>query len=210
VRPNRRGHDDPPDAAECANLATSYVNLEGFHAERHKEFGTAAIVEGRIDSRRLALIWTLDTDRRWKQVQATPPGMPQQIGGLARPGGNRFAANAARWVEAQRAGDCARVFRLSNTANPLITQDGDNRKRFCERFRTARRTPASLSFQLARSRSAKPDDLGGTPNFRFFGIATAGGGYWTIISTTLPPALAPGEHVEDSVLDYYPNREPAG
>lgn len=210
VRPGRRDYDDPPDADECASLASSYVNLEGFHADKQREFGTAALAEGRIASRRTALVWTLDTDRRWKQVQATPPGIPEQIGGLARPGGNRFAANAARWVEALRSGNCRRAFRLSNSANPLVTQEGDDRARFCRRFAEARRLPVSLSAQLARSPGAKPVDLGGTPNFRFFGIETAGGGHWTIISTTLPPGLPPGDHVEDSVLDYYPNRQPEG
>jgi hypothetical protein len=210
VRPPGRGTDDPPDAEECANLAGSYVHLEDFKAEKTREYGTAAIVDGRIAGQRMALVWTVDVDRRWKQVQATPPGAAQQIGGVARPGGNRFAEHARQWVEAQRSGDCRKAFPLFNSASPFVTQDENDRRRFCDRFERGRRVATTLSYALAHSPAAKPVELGVTPNFAFYALATTGGGYWTVIMSTLPPALPVGGHLEDSVLDYYPNRRPKG
>jgi hypothetical protein len=210
VRPPGRGTDDKPDAEECANLAASYIHLEDFKAEKTREFGTAAIVEGRIAGQRIALVWTLDLDGRWKQVQATPPGAAPQIDGVARPGGNKFAENARQWVEAERSGDCRNAFRLFNSASPFVTQDEDDRRPFCDRFERGRRVSTTLSYALARSPAAKPVQLGTTPNFAFYALETTGGGYWTVIMSTLPPALPPSGHVEDSVLDYYPNRRPKG
>lgn len=210
VRPPGRDTDDRPDARECAQLAQTYVQLAGLKAERTREYGTAAIVEGRIDGQRVALVWTLDVDRRWKQVQATPRGVPEQIDGVERPGGNQFDRHASQWVEAQRAGDCRRVFRLFNPASSFVIQEDNDPKRFCRRYERGRRVPTTLSYALSRSPSAKPAKLGETPNFAFYGLATAGGGYWTVIMSTQPPLLPPGGHVDDSVLDYYPNRRPGG
>ena len=208
VRPPGRDTDDRPDADECAELAQSYVQLAGLKIEKSREYGPVAVVEGRIDGQRVALIWTLDVDRRWKQVQATPRGVPEQIGGVERPGGHQFGPHVEQWVKAQRAGDCRRVFRLFNTAATFVIQDQNDPTRFCRRYRRARRVPTTLSYALERSPDAKPVKLGETPMFAFYGLATTGGGYWTVIMSTLPALLPPGGHDEDSVLDYYPNRRP--
>ena len=210
VRPRGKKPDDPPDAQECENLGQSYVRLQDFKANRARQFGTAvALVEGNIEARVVELIFTLDFDGRWKQVVATPPGASPQLGNqpVQR---NSFAKNAAAWVEAQRRGDCRTIFRLYNSASTFIAQDDNDRGRFCQRFERGRSAPQSLPAQLARSPGAKPVDLGGTPDFHFFGLATAGGGYWTVISSTLPPGLPAFGHAQDSILDYYPNRRPAG
>ena len=206
VRPPGRDTDDRPDADECAQLAQSYVQLSGLKLDKSREYGPAAVVEGRIDGQRVALIWTLDVDRHWKQVQATPRGVPEQIGGVERPGGHEFDQHVREWVDAQRRGDCRTVFRLFNTAATFVIQDQNDPKRFCARYRRGRRIPTTLSYALSRSPGAKPVKLGETPMFAFYGLATSGGGYWTVIMSTLPALLPPGGHAEDSVLDYYPNR----
>ena len=208
VRPAGRGTDDPPDAAECQNLARSYVHVEGFRSERHQQFGsTGAVVEGTIAQQRVALVWTLDVDRRWKQVQATPPGAREQVRQPKRP--SQFVQHAREWVDAQRRGDCRRVHRLFNVASPFVSGEQADARRFCSRYAEGRRNRQTLPAQLERSPAARPVDLGGTPDFHFFGVETRGGGYWTIVMATLPPSLPPAGHVEDSVLDYYPNRRPA-
>ena len=203
VRPARRGTDDPPDARECRNLGLSYTRLEGFEAARSKVFGSAALVEGDIGGQLVVLVWTLDLDGSWKQVQASPPGVQPQLRGH-RQTRDRYDANAAAWVRAMRAGDCRRVFRLLNPASPLVGPRDDEGE-FCSRFRAARADPARLPAQLAQAPAAKPIDLGGTPDFHFYALDTGRGRRWTVILSTLPPGLPAGVHVQDSVLDYYPS-----
>lgn len=203
VRPRGKGPDDPPDAEECRNLGFSYTALADFKADRMKVFGTAAIVEGTVDGRFIALIWTLDVDGRWVQVQAAPAIDPQIRVTQPRPE-QRFAENAAAFVAAQRAGDCRRVFRLLNPGSPFVTQSRDDPKRFCRLFREARDSPDRLAAQLRSAPGAKPVDMGGTRDIHFFRVDTGGGRRWTLIMLTLPASLPSGDHVQDSVLDYYP------
>jgi hypothetical protein len=209
VRAAGRGFDDPPDAAECSNLGTSYTQLMGFEAERTKLFGeTAAIVEGNIAGQLLVLVWVVDVDGRWKQVQVSQAGINPQINGEPRPGGDRFARHAAEWVEAMRAGDCRRVFRLLNSASPFLAQKPEDVRGFCTRFRESLDRPDRLAAQLDAAPGAKPIDAGGTRDFHFFRLDTGGGKHWTVIMSTLPPALPKEGHEEDSVLDYYRTAPP--
>lgn len=209
VRPPDRDADDPPDAEECRNLGQAYTRLVDFKADRTKVFGSAAIVEGRIDGQLVALVWVVDVDGRWKQVQATPPGISPQIEGPPRPQ-TSYEANAREFVAAMRAGDCGKVFRLLNPATPFLESESEPEGSFCTRFRRSFREPERLAAQLARAPDARPVDLGGTPDFHFYRLDTGGDRHWTLIMSTRPPALPAGEHVEDSVLDYYPTGEPEG
>lgn len=207
VRAQGRGPDDPPDAAECRNLGQSYAALADFKSRRIKLFGTAALVEGNVDGRFIVLVWMLDVDGRWVQVQAAP-GIDPQIRSRKRPQ-ESFAKNAAEFVAAQRDGDCRRVFRLLNSAAPFVVQSENDAGRFCRLFRESRDSPERLSAQLARAPGAKPVDMGGTKDLHFFRVDTGGGRRWTLIMSTLPMTLPAGGHVQDSVLDYYPTA-PAG
>ena len=204
VRPPGKGPDDPPDAAECRNLGNTYTRLMGFKPTGSKVFGSAAIVEGTVDGRFIALIWTLDFDGRWVQVQSIP-GIDPQIRAAApeRPG-NRFVANARAFVEAQRKADCRAIFRLLNPGSPFVAQSPDAGA-FCKRFRESSNSPERLSAQLAQAPDAKPVDLGGTADLRFFRLDTGRGRRWTLISSTLPRELPAEGHANDSVLDYFPN-----
>ena len=202
VRPPGRDTADPPDAAECRGLGEAYTQLSGFEAEKMKRFGSAAIVQGRVDGRFVALVWTLDVDGRWKQVQAMPPGTDPQIGGPPRLQ-TKFAQNAARWVDAMRAGDCRKAFRLLHPMSPYVGADGA--AGFCKRFEASRRDPARLPAQLAQAPAAKPVDLGGTRDLHFFRLDTGRGRSWVVITATLPRAVpAPRGALDESVLDYYP------
>ena len=203
VRPSGKGPDDAPDAAECRNLGASYTLLAGFKSRRLKVFGTAAIVEGDVEGRFMALIWTLDVDGRWTHVQTVPAIDPQVRLSRPRPD-NRFAANAAAFVKAQRAGDCREVFRLLNSGSPFVAEGGGVAA-FCKRYRESRDAPERLSAQLAQAPEAKPVDLGGTQDLHFFRVDTGSGRRWTLIMSTLPPAVPAAGHAQDSVLDYYPN-----
>jgi hypothetical protein len=207
VRAAGRGPDDPPDAAECRALGFSYTRLMGFEAERTKLFGGAALVEGKIAGQLMALVWVVDVDGEWKQVQATPPGLIPQIDSHTRVGA-RFERNAAAWVKAMREGDCREVFRLLNPASPFVADRPKDVGGFCTRFREARAKPDRLAYQLARAPGARPIDLGGTRDFHFFRLDTGGGRSWTLILNTLPPALNAAGHAEDSVLDYYRTAAP--
>jgi hypothetical protein len=203
VRPHEKGPNDKPDDAECQNLGVTYTKLMGFKTTRMKVFGSAAIVEGTVDGRFTVLVWTLDPDGRWAQVQAVP-GIDPQIRSPKRPQDD-FARHVAAWVAAQKAGDCPKVFRLFNTASPFVEQSGDDVGAFCRRYQLSRASPERLSSQLAAAPNAKPVDLGGTANLHFFGLDTGRGRHWTLIMSTLPAALPVTTHLEDSVLDYYPN-----
>lgn len=203
VRPAGKGPDDPPDAAECRNLGNTYTALAGFTSTRQKVFGSAALVEGTVDGRYVALVWTLDFDGRWVQVQSIP-GIDPQIRASAQRPGNQFVPNAAAFVKAQRAGNCREVFRLLNPGSPFVAQSNDAAA-FCKRFREARNTPDRLSAQLAQAPNAEPVDLGGTADIHFFRVDTGRGRRWTLISASLPPALPAAGHAPDSVLDYFPN-----
>jgi hypothetical protein len=209
VRPAGRGPDDPPDAAECRALGSSYTRLMGFEAERTKLFGSAALVEGKLAGQLMALVWVVDVDGEWKQVQATPPGLIPQLESQAR-AGNRFEQNAAAWVRAMREGNCREVFRLLNTASPFVAERPKDVRGFCGRFREARAKPDRLGYQLARAPAAEPIDLGGTRDFHFFRLDTGGGRSWTVIMNTLPAAVDAAGHAEDSVLDYYRTAPPEG
>lgn len=203
VRPPGKGRDDPPDAAECRNLGNTYTRLLGFRRTRLKVFGPAAIVEGNVDGRFVALVWTLDVDGEWTQVQTIPGIDPQLRVATERPD-NRFAANAAAFVDAQRAGDCRRVFRLLNSGSPFVARAADA-PAFCKRFAESTDAPERLSAQLEQAPGARPVDLGGTQDLHFFKVDTGQGRSWTLIMSTLPPALPAAGHAQDSVLDYFPN-----
>jgi hypothetical protein len=203
VRPPGKGRDDAPDAAECRNLGVSYTRLLGFKHTRIKVFGPAAIVEGTVDGPFVALIWTLDVDGEWTQVQSLPGIDPQIKPNSPRPD-NRFAANAAAFVDAQRTGDCREVFRLLNSGSPFVARAADAAA-FCKRFEQSSNAPSRLSAQLAQAPEAKPVDLGGTRDLHFFRVDTAKGRSWTLIMSTLPTTLPAAGHAQDSVLDYFPN-----
>ena len=208
VRAAGRGYDDPPDGAECRNLGFSYTRLMGFEAGRTKLFGeTAAIVQGNLAGQLIALIWVVDVDGRWKQVQATQTGINPQIGGQPRPD-NRFAPHVEEWVAAMRAGDCRRVFRLLNPASPFLADRPGDARGFCTRFRESLGRPDRLAAQLKAAPGAKPVDMGGTRDFHFFRLDTGGGKHWTVILSTLPPAPPSEGHEDDSVLDYYRTAPP--
>lgn len=207
VRPPGRKPDDPPDAEECRNLGAAYTQLADFKAERTEVYGNAAVVEGRIDSQLMALVWVVDVDGRWKQVQATPPNVQPQIGQRPAPG-NRFVPNAEAFVRAMRAGDCRGAFRLLNPAAPFV--QNETRGSFCKRFDRSFRQPGRFATQLTEAPGAEPVDLGGTRDFRFFEVDTGRGRRWVLILNTLPPALPPGGHADYSVLDYYPTGELEG
>jgi hypothetical protein len=203
VRPQGKGPDDEPDEAECQTLGETYTKLMDFKVTRMKVFGRAALVEGNVDGRFTPLVWTLDTDGRWAQVQAIP-GIEPQLTVPQRPQ-NRFAEHAAAWVTAQRAGDCRKVFRLFSPGSPFVTDAGDDANAFCRRYQQGRSEPQRLSAQLAQAPGAKPVDMGGTADLHFFGIDTGQGRRWTLIMSTLPRELPAAGHLDDSVLDYYPN-----
>jgi hypothetical protein len=209
VRPPGRKYDDPPDAQECRNLGTAYTRLEGLTTDRLEVYGSAAIVEGKMDGRVVAQVWLVDVDGRWKQVQSSPPGIAPQIDGTPRPS-DRFEANAAAFVEAMRSGDCRTVFRLLNVASPFLESEAEPAGSFCTRFRRSFRAPGRLAAQLEAAPDAKPVDMGGTSDFHFYRLDTGGDRHWTLILNTLPPALPPAGHAQDSILDYYPTGDPEG
>jgi hypothetical protein len=206
VRAPGRAPDDPPTADECRNLGNAYTRLAGFEAQRTRVFGNAAVVEGQRDAQLMALVWVVDVDGRWKQVQATPPGTSPQIDAPPRPQ-DRYGPNAEAFTAAMRAGDCRKAYRLLNPASPFLENETEPAGAFCSRFRRSFRAPERLAGQLAAAPDAKPVDLGGTPDFRFFRLDTGRDRHWTLILSTLPPALPAGEHLDDSVLDYYPTGE---
>jgi hypothetical protein len=208
VRAAGRTADDPPDAAECRNLGLSYTRLSAFKADRTRVFGTAALVEGNVDGRLMALVWVIDVDGRWKQVQATPPSIEPQLRGPP-PANDRFAPNAAAWVAAMRAGDCRRVFRLLNAASPFVAADGrETPGAFCTRFRRSAGDPERLQAQLRQAPSAKPVDMGGTGDFRFYRLDAGRGRHWTVIMSSIGPNVPVPGHEQDAVLDYYRTAPP--
>jgi hypothetical protein len=205
VRPPGRGVDDPPDAAECRSLGQAYTRLAGFEAERTKVFGSAAIVEGQRDGQLMVLVWVVDVDGRWKQVQATPPSTGPQINVPAQAETNdRFGRSARAFTAAMRAGDCPAVFRLLNPASPFLESPAEDARSFCPRFQRSFRTPERLAGQLVQAPDAEPVDLGGTSDFHFYGLDTGRDRHWTLILNTQPAALPPAGHADHSVLDYYP------
>ena len=207
IRPPGKGPEDPPDSAECSARGASLTALLDFKSKRMKVIGPAAIVEGTVDGRFFVLVWVLDVDGRWVQVQALPGSDPQiRSQQKLQP---RFVPNAAAFVEAQRAGDCRRIFRLLSPAAPFVTSAQDDAGRYCQTFRETRNAPQRLATQLARAPGAKPVDVGGTKDLHFFTVDTGGGRRWILILATLPTGVLPGAHVDDSVLDYYPTA-PAG
>ena len=207
VRPPGKGPDDKPDAEECRNLGISYTRLFGFKVTRTKVFGSAAIVEGTVDGPFIVLIWTLEGDR-WTQVQAVPGIDPQVRPTEPRPS-DEFDKHAAEFVVAQRKGDCRAVFRLLNSGSPFVSR-ANNPEAFCELYRESQRSPERLAAQLAEAPEAKPVDMGGTRDLHFYRVDTGKGRTWTLILSTLPEALPPAGHVQDSVLDYYVNSKGNG
>ena len=203
VRPPGKGPDDPPDAAECRNLGNSYTRLLGFKSKRSRVFGSAAVVEGDVEGRFVALVWTLDFDGRWVQVQSIP-GIPPQVRTPTERPNNRFAANAAAFLKAQVERDCRAVFRLLNSGSPFVARADDPRS-FCKLYRESSDDPSRLSAQLRQTPNARPEDLGGTQDLHFFRVDTGRGRRWTLIMSTLPSTLPVGGHAQDSVLDYFPN-----
>ena len=216
ARQRARGAGPTPGPAECAQLDRFLNPLASFVPGASQEFGTAAVVDGTLNGAVATTLWVLDADRRWR-IDPTAYVYPTQAdpdvhsAGTAPRPGNRFAANAAAWVAAWRARDCAAVFRLTDPFSAFLAPAEGT---------AGAGTPDGLcavvgdSFAgdgfgavLAANPVAVPQPLGAVDQYGFSLLRGGDGSLLTVVSVvraTNVSAAQRAAHDEDGVFDVYP------
>jgi hypothetical protein len=169
-----------PSARNCQAIQGTLDFLHRFDPGDSAEFGTAALIDGTVGGKQVALPAALDQTKRFKLTGINEK--KAQIGTEAAPEIN-FEAPAAALVKALRDDDCTAAHASFATISRLAYA---NLKQFCSVFEDNFMTdPSDLGARLQADPAAKPVDLGGTRNAHFFGLATSPAGYRTIFVGTV-------------------------
>jgi hypothetical protein len=186
-----------PDEDECAELEKFLNPLTAFRPGAYEEFGTAAVVDGRIDDAVATTVWVLDADRRWRidptaYVYPTPEDPDVHSVGTAPRPGNRFEENAKEWVEAWRAGECADAYRLTDPFSAFVADNGGSEEGFC-RLVTQSFSGDGIGRMLAANPSAEPEFLGAVDQYGFSLLRSIDGSLFTIVSIVQATNASPAE-----------------
>lgn len=180
-----------PNPRNCNALRGLIGRLRRMKASRSVEFGTAAVVDGAIGGREIAIEAVLDQRRSFRLTGLSVPR--HQVGTKPRTGVD-FKRPASAFVTALRAGDCKAARAV---VDPVSRLAYGSEQQFCSAFDAVYMArPAGLGARLQADPGAELIDLGGTRDLRFFGLATRPAGYRTIVVGTLPNGAS---RVTDSV-----------
>jgi hypothetical protein len=200
----------PGSGRECR--ATNLRDFTGFRAQKRREFGTAAVVDGRTNRHsQISLIFVLDSDRRWR-VLPTSPVVPsgrdpdiRQASSKPRDD-DRFDANAQAFVKGFQDRDCAGIWRSLSAVSGLVTVRGNNQADFCRDLNRSYSARGTFPNLVLQSRDAKPQRLGETSDNAFYALKLAGGNVFTLVLSTDPANLTAAQkrgHPNDGVVNYY-------
>jgi hypothetical protein len=200
----------PLTRRECRVLEGNLqANLSGFHASATSQFGTAGLADAEAGGRNQAVVFALDTDRRWKFVFAI--SAKKQIG-TAPADSNGFDRSASGFVNAVRARNCNAVYALMSVSSPdYRSAQGDKRTLCRSLLRPLAKT--TVSAELRSDRSAAPRRMGATQDFAFYGLRLRSGRFETVVMITQPSGAPPQQLTGKSrygFLEAYVAREPRG
>jgi hypothetical protein len=167
-------------ARNCQAIQGTLDVLARFEPSDSAEFGTAALIDGTVGGKGIALTAALDQTKHFKLTGITEK--KAQIGTEPAPEVN-FEAPAEALVRALRDDDCTSAHASFATISRLAYAD---LKQFCSVFEdNFMADPSGLGARLQADPTAEPVDLGGTRNAHFFGLATSPAGYRTIFVGTV-------------------------
>jgi hypothetical protein len=167
-------------ARNCQAIQGTLDVLHGFESSDSAEFATAALIDGTLDGKEIALTAALDQTKHFKLT-----GIREKKGQIdTEPAPEvNFEAPAANFVKALRDDDCTAAHASFATISRLAYA---NLKQFCSVFEDNFMTdPSGLGARLKADPNAELVDLGGTRNTHFFGLATDPAGYRTIFVGTV-------------------------
>jgi hypothetical protein len=167
-------------ARNCQAIQGTLDFLHRFDPGDSAEFATAALIDGTVGGKQVALPAALDQTKHFKLTGITE--RKAQIDTEAAPEVN-FEAPADALVKALRDGDCTAAHASFATISRLAYA---SLKEFCSVFEdNFMAEPSGLGARLQADPTAEPVDLGGTRNAHFFGLATSPAGYRTIFVGTV-------------------------
>jgi hypothetical protein len=169
-----------PSARNCQAIQGTLDVLHRFEPGDSAEFGTGAVIDGTLDSKNIALTAALDDTKHFTLTGITEKRA--QIDTEPAPEVN-FEAPVAALVRALRDDDCTSAHASFATISRLAYA---SLKQFCSVFEDNFMTdPSGLGARLQADPTAEPEDLGGTRDTHFFGLATSPAGYRTIFVGTV-------------------------
>jgi hypothetical protein len=181
-----------PNARNCQAIQGLLNVLGSFEPDDSAEFGTAAVIQGTIAGKPIALEAALDQTKNFK---LTGGSTARQQLDTETPPDRDFEAPAAAFVKALREDDCKAAHAAFASISRLAYA---NVKQFCSVFEgNFMSDPAGLGARLQADPAAELADLGGTRNTHFFALATEPTGYRTIFVGTVA-------HGEPLVMDVLP------
>ena len=175
----------PLTASECKSLQEKFKPLKGFKATGSQAFQTAAVVDGTLKGKKATVLFALDTDRRWKFVVLLQAA---QQAGTTNNAFEEFDSSAKDFVAAFRGGTCSTLYSLVSISSPYY---GADQRKFCRQLGVNAKQKTSLAYQLKKDPKAKPQRLGGTHDFAFYGVKLNSGRYDTLIMITQPKDAPP-------------------
>jgi hypothetical protein len=204
---------DPPSEEECRQLARFRRGFPGYRAGTSKQFGTAGVVDAEADGKDTYSVFVRDIDGTWVQfVSGTPPANHQVGTRQERPGA--FDRSAEEYLDALRAGDCRRMYRLTNPDSQQLRGGRVDLGAFCRRLRSAQRISYGLPARVRKARSFELKPLGRTREFAFYSLRLPDGGLWTLVVAATDPRVPRRlreRHEDPGVVDYLrANRDRSG
>jgi hypothetical protein len=177
LQPVKLPEPEAGDSKEnCAAAVPTIRSLQGFKATTSKEFGTAALVDGQVNGQELSLVWALDDqgDFKWTGLKADAHQLDTKPTGRAD-----FKQPVDAFLQALRDEDCQAAHAQLAPGSRLSYGD---QKTFCGLFaKNFTADPEGFGSRLQADTEAQAAELGGSNDFRFYGVATNPAGYRTVI-----------------------------
>ena len=200
----------PGTAQECEG--SNLGEFAGFRAEKTKQFGTAAVVDGRTNRRsQVSLIFVLDGDSRWrflfKSLVAPSREDPdiRQVGSKPRDE-DRFDENVRAFVRGFQTRDCPAIWKALSGSSGIVSVRKNNQAAFCRDLNRSYANAGTFPSLMLQSRNAKPELLGETSDNAFYALKLARGNVFTLVLSTDPDNIDPSQkrgHDNDGVIDYF-------
>ena len=205
---------DPPTAQECTYVKNeARISLAGLEVTEVDEFSPAGVTDGTgTRSPRggvLAVAWVLDRDGSWKAVFNAILKRPQA--GISPDPVTKFDANAQRFVTATATRDCDGMWRLLNVFSRFVRDNDGDKAKFCKGLPASYDNPRNGIADLAKNPDARPQLIGGTADFGFYGVELDSGRYMVVVLTGRIGGFAEAEqkqHDDPSVVELVTVRRP--
>ena len=209
------GHKGPgeplvPSREQCAKYEEFSKFLDGFEPSESREYGTAAVVEGKTAKSRegetVSGLWVLDKGGAWKGIFFGTSRTPQV--GQSPPDPAAFDRAAQNFFQAARDRDCGQLFKRLTNDSQYVTARGNDETKFCADLDAAYERRTGQLFDIAEHGTKAPERLGQTRDLGFYGLDLGNGRYITLVVAAAPAAEDTEGHDNPAVYDFLTARDP--